>query len=109
VTRQNKCLAPLREKEDGNTSLSEEFDEYVCNLLYSRIIEQIDDLLLNQPPDKIHVDVDVFGPLMINQVLQDLDGVVVVTIDDLWILHIYAKFNEDILNPNNLSGNINNP
>jgi hypothetical protein len=55
------------------------------------------------------VDLDVFGSLMMNWVLRDLDGTLVVTVDDWWLLKSDAKFSEDILNPNNPSGSISNP
>jgi hypothetical protein len=50
-------------------SLSEGFREDICNILCCRTIVQIDDLLLNQLPEKMHVDFDVFGPLMMNRVI----------------------------------------
>jgi hypothetical protein len=50
-------------------SLNEGFGEDGCNLLCRRKILQIDELLLNQLPEKIHVDLDVFSPLMMNRVL----------------------------------------
>jgi hypothetical protein len=63
-------------------SLNEGFGEYFCNLLCCRKIVQINDLLLNQLHEKMHVDLDVFGLLMMNQVLRDLDGILIVIVDD---------------------------
>jgi len=63
-------VSHTQERHDMNIlSLSEGFGEDVCNLLCCRTIVQIDDLLLNQLPEKMHVDFDVFGPLMMNRVL----------------------------------------
>jgi hypothetical protein len=69
-------------------SLSEGFGEDVCNLLkiekhpHSILALYIDDLLLNQITEKMHVYLNVFGPLMMNHVLRDLDGALVVIIYD---------------------------
>jgi hypothetical protein len=54
-------------------SLGEGFGEAVGNLIYCSTIMQIDDLLLNQLLEKMHVDVSVFVLLMMNQVLRDLE------------------------------------
>jgi hypothetical protein len=63
-------------------SLNERFGEYFYNFLYCRKIVQTDDLLLNQLHEKMHVDLDVFGLLMMNRVLRDLDGALIVIVDD---------------------------
>jgi hypothetical protein len=66
--RRNVSHTQERPKRD-TLALSEGFGEYVCNLLCCGTVTQIDDLLLDQLPRKIHVDLNVFGPLMMNRVL----------------------------------------
>jgi hypothetical protein len=43
--------------------LSEGLGEYVDSLLGGREVLQIDDPIMNQLPDKMHLDLDMFFPL----------------------------------------------
>jgi hypothetical protein len=73
---------PLERPKRDIPTLGERFGEDVCNLLCYRTITQIDDLLMNHLPEKMHVNLNMFGPLMMNEVLRDLDGTLVVMVDD---------------------------
>jgi hypothetical protein len=82
VTPRRNVPHPQERLKMDILDLSEGFGEDVYNLLCCQTITQIDDPLLNKLPKKMHVDLDVFGSLMMNRVLRDLDGTLVVTVDD---------------------------
>lgn len=89
-------------------TLSEGFGEDIDNLLYCRMILQINDPLLYLLLDVVHMDLYVFGSLMLKQVLQDLDVTLIVTMEDYWLWKGEAKLSQNILKRNILSSNINN-
>ncbi len=47
-------------------ALSEGFVEDIINLLGSQTIAKVNDVTMDELPDVVHVDLYVFGPLMMN-------------------------------------------
>ena len=50
-------------------ALSEGFGEDISNLLKSLTIVKVNDMTMDELPDVVHVDLYVFGPLMMNWIL----------------------------------------
>ena len=50
-------------------SLSEGFGEDINNLLGSQTIAKVDDVTMDELPDVVHVDLYVFGLLMMDRIL----------------------------------------
>ena len=60
-------------------ALGEGFGEDISNLLRSRTIVKVDDMTMDELPHVVHVDLYVFDPLLMNQILWDLNSTLVVT------------------------------
>ena len=90
-------------------ALSEGFDEDIRNFLGSQKIAKVDDMTMDELPNVVHVDLNVFGQLMMDQILWDLNGTLVVTKYDWWPFDLDTKLSEKMLKPNGLSGSIHNP
>ena len=90
-------------------SLSEGFDEDRRKMLGSQIIVKVDDMAMDELSDVVHVDLYVFGLLMMDQILWDLNGTLVVTKYDWWPFDLDTKLSENILKPNDLSSGIHSP
>ena len=49
-------------------ALSEGFGEYISNLLGSRTVLKVNDMAMDELPDVVHMDLYVFGLLMMDQI-----------------------------------------
>lgn len=60
---------PQQSSQMKELALSEGFGEDISNLLRSRTIAKVNDMTMDELSDVVHVDLYVFGPLMMNQIL----------------------------------------
>lgn len=63
---------------------------------------------MNQLLDVVHVDLNVLGSLMMDQIVRDLNHTLVVTIDDFGLPKGNSKLSENVLKVDDLSSSINN-
>ena len=56
-------LHPKTISQESKLLLSERLGEDISNLLGTRIVLKIDDPIMNESSNEVHVDLDVFGPL----------------------------------------------
>ena len=84
------------------------FGEDVCNLLSWWAILQINDLIMHKSSDAVHMNLDVFGSLPQYWISWDMNGTLVVTIDDCRILCLNPKLSKYSVQPQTLSRCIHN-
>jgi hypothetical protein len=77
--------------------LSECLGEDVDNLFRGRTILQIDDLVMNQLSNVMHMDLDVFCPLSLHWVSAKLQSALVVAPNDNWTMELDTKLSEEVL------------
>ena len=56
-------LHPQMISQESKLLLSESIGEYINNLLETRTVLNIDDPIMNEFSNEVHVDSDMFGPL----------------------------------------------
>ena len=59
----NRVLHPKMISQESKLLLSESLGEDISNLLETRTILKIDDPIMNEFSNEVHVNLDVFGPL----------------------------------------------
>jgi hypothetical protein len=76
--------------------LSKCLGEDVCSLLVDGQVLQIDDPVMYQLSDVVHMDLDVFGPLSLHWVSAKLESTLIVTPNDSWMMKLDAKLSEEV-------------
>ena len=59
----SRFLHPKTISQESKLLLSESLGEDINSLLRTRIVLKIDDPIMNESSNEVHVDLDVFGPL----------------------------------------------
>ena len=59
----SRVLHPKKISQESKLLLSESFGEDISNLLGTRTVLKIDDPIMNEFSNEVHVDLNVFGPL----------------------------------------------
>jgi hypothetical protein len=79
--------------------LSKCLGEDVCSLFIGWTVLQIDDPIMYQLSDVVHMDLDVFGPLLLHWISTKLESTLIVTPNDSWMMKLDAKLGEEVLKP----------
>jgi hypothetical protein len=77
--------------------LSESLGEDVDSLLSGREVLQIDDPVMNQLPDKMHMDLDMFCLLSLYWISTEFECTLVVTPDHSQMVELNVELGEEVL------------
>jgi hypothetical protein len=77
--------------------LNESLGEDVDSLFRCRTVLQINDLVMNQLFDVMHMDLDVFFPLSLYRISAKFERALVVTPDDSRAMELDTKLSEEVL------------
>jgi hypothetical protein len=69
-------------------------------------ILQIDDPIMYQLSDVMHMDLDVFGPLSLHWVSTKLESTLIVTPNDSRMMELDANLSEEVLKPKFLNSDV---
>lgn len=67
---------------------------------------QIDDPVMYQLSDVVHMDLDVFGPLSLHWVSTNLESTMIVTPNDSRTMKLDVKLGEEVLKPKCLNSGV---
>jgi hypothetical protein len=87
-------------------SLNESLGEDVDSLLKCRIVLQIDDHVMNQLSNVMHMDLDVFFSLLVYRIFAKFEHALVVTPDDSRTMELDTELIEEFLNPKFMNSDV---
>jgi hypothetical protein len=86
--------------------LSKCLGEDVCSLFDGWTVLQIDDPIMYQLSDVVHMDLDVFGPLSLHWISTKLESTLIVTPNEIRMLEIDYDISEEVLKPKFMNSDV---
>jgi hypothetical protein len=80
--------------------------EYVCSLFDRWIVLQIDDPVMYQLFDVMHMDLNVFGPLSLHWVFAKLESTLILTPNDSRMMKLDVELSEEVIKPKFLNNDV---
>lgn len=73
--------------------------KYVCNLFNRGTVLQIYDTIMDQSSDEVHVDLHMFGSLLLYWIFAKLQCTLIITPENSWLIKLYSKLYEEVWHP----------
>jgi hypothetical protein len=81
--------------------------ENIHNMIFETTKLQVKNLIMKELSFVVHMDLNVFGVLVLNWIVSNVDGTLIVAPKSYWLILGITKLHEQLLNLNNFSANIN--